>query len=139
VTDFEGRGTVTRGTLSRGLRRLLALVLRLPALLLVLLVRGYQLFVSPLLGPRCRFYPSCSAYALTAVQRHGALRGSWLAVRRLGRCHPWNPGGVDHVPPAAPGRRGPLRSAPLSTPRAAAPAVHDHPADAPADLGRGAA
>jgi uncharacterized protein len=68
--------------------------------LLLLLVRGYQLFVSPLLGPRCRFYPSCSAYAVTALQTHGALRGSWLAVRRLGRCHPWNPGGVDHVPPA---------------------------------------
>jgi uncharacterized protein len=72
--------------------------------LLVLLVRGYQLFVSPFLGPRCRFYPSCSAYAVTALQTHGALRGSWLAVRRLGRCHPWNPGGVDHVPPARPRR-----------------------------------
>ena len=65
---------------------------------LVLLIRGYQLLLSPLLGPRCRFYPSCSAYALQAVQVHGALRGSWLAARRLGRCHPWNPGGVDHVP-----------------------------------------
>jgi uncharacterized protein len=72
--------------------------------LLLLLVRGYQLFISPLLGPRCRFYPSCSAYAVTALQTHGALRGSWLAVRRLGRCHPWNPGGVDHVPPARPRR-----------------------------------
>ncbi|WP_426564250.1 membrane protein insertion efficiency factor YidD [Angustibacter sp. McL0619] len=68
------------------------------AWLLLQAVRGYQLVLSPLLGPRCRFYPSCSAYAVTALRRHGALRGSWLAARRLLRCHPWNPGGVDHVP-----------------------------------------
>lgn len=73
---------------------------RVPSLLLVLLVRAYQLLVSPLLGPRCRFYPSCSAYAVEALRVHGALRGTWLAVRRVGRCHPWNPGGVDQVPPA---------------------------------------
>jgi putative membrane protein insertion efficiency factor len=73
------------------------------ARVLVLPIRLYQLVVSPLLGPRCRFYPSCSAYAVEALQRHGALRGSWLAVRRLGRCHPWNPGGPDPVPPARPG------------------------------------
>lgn len=73
---------------------------RLPSLLLVLLVRAYQLLVSPLLGPRCRFYPSCSAYAVQALRVHGALRGTWLAVRRVARCHPWNPGGVDQVPPA---------------------------------------
>jgi putative membrane protein insertion efficiency factor len=72
------------------------------ARVLVLPIRLYQLLVSPLLGPRCRFYPSCSAYAVEALQRHGALRGSWLAVRRLGRCHPWNPGGPDPVPPARP-------------------------------------
>ncbi len=66
---------------------------------LLALVRGYQLFVSPLLGPRCRFYPSCSSYAYEALLEHGLLRGSWLAGRRLLRCHPWNPGGVDHVPP----------------------------------------
>ena len=66
--------------------------------LLQALIRGYQLVVSPMLGPRCRFYPSCSAYALEAVRRHGALRGCWLAGRRLLRCHPWNPGGVDFVP-----------------------------------------
>jgi len=70
------------------------------ARLLTLLVRGYQLVLSPLLGPRCRFYPSCSSYAVQALSTHGALRGSWLAARRLLRCHPWNPGGVDHVPPA---------------------------------------
>lgn len=75
------------------------LLRRLPAELLVLLVRAYQLLVSPLLGPTCRFYPSCSSYAVIALRRHGAWRGTWLTVRRLLRCHPWNPGGVDHVPP----------------------------------------
>ncbi len=62
------------------------------------LIRFYQAWISPLLGPRCRFYPTCSRYALTAVERHGALKGSWLATRRLGRCHPWSDGGVDLVP-----------------------------------------
>lgn len=65
---------------------------------LVLLVRAYQKLVSPLLGPRCRFAPSCSHYAVEALQEHGPLRGGWLAVRRIGRCHPWNPGGHDPVP-----------------------------------------
>jgi len=68
------------------------------ARVLVVLLAGYRGFVSPLLGQRCRFYPSCSAYALEAVQVHGALRGSWLAVRRLSRCHPFHPGGLDPVP-----------------------------------------
>jgi hypothetical protein len=67
---------------------------------LVLLVKGYRNLISPLLPPSCRFYPSCSAYALEAVQVHGALRGSWLAVRRLSRCHPFHAGGLDPVPPA---------------------------------------
>jgi uncharacterized protein len=66
--------------------------------LLVGLLTVYRRFISPLLGPRCRFYPSCSAYALEAVQLHGALRGSWLAVRRLSRCHPFHAGGLDPVP-----------------------------------------
>jgi uncharacterized protein len=70
------------------------------ARVLTLVVRAYQLVLSPLLGPRCRFYPSCSAYAVQALGTHGAVKGSWLAARRLLRCHPWNPGGVDHVPPA---------------------------------------
>src|SRR3954464_13583309 len=61
-------------------------------------IRGYQLFLSPLLPPSCRFTPSCSQYALEAVPRHGALRGSWLAARRLARCHPFHPGGFDPVP-----------------------------------------
>jgi putative membrane protein insertion efficiency factor len=95
------------------------------AWVLALLVRGYQLIVSPWIPPRCRFYPSCSAYALTALRRHGALKGSWLAVRRLGRCHPWNPGGVDHVPPKAPKRAA--AHVPSS-----APAPDDHSADGPA-------
>lgn len=63
-------------------------------------LRVWRTVVSPLYGERCRFYPSCSAYALEAIQVHGAFRGTWLAARRLGRCHPWNPGGVDLVPPA---------------------------------------
>ena len=70
------------------------------AWVLVQAIRGYRGFVSPLLPPSCRFYPSCSAYALEAVQAHGALRGAWLAVRRLSRCHPFHAGGLDPVPPA---------------------------------------
>jgi putative membrane protein insertion efficiency factor len=63
-----------------------------------LILRAYQLLISPLLGNHCRFYPSCSQYAIDAVDAHGVLRGSWLAVRRLSRCHPWHPGGFDPVP-----------------------------------------
>jgi putative membrane protein insertion efficiency factor len=64
------------------------------------LLRGYQLFLSPLLGNHCRFYPTCSQYALEAIEQHGVLRGTWMGCRRLLRCHPWHPGGVDPVPPA---------------------------------------
>ncbi len=71
--------------------------------LLLLLVRGYRRFVSPLLRPRCRFAPSCSAYAEEALHRHG-LRGAWLAARRIGRCHPFHPGGYDPVPDIPAGR-----------------------------------
>lgn len=65
---------------------------------LIAIVRLYQSLLSPLLGPRCRFYPSCSHYAVEALQRHGAIRGSGLALRRIVRCHPLNPGGIDPVP-----------------------------------------
>ena len=61
-------------------------------------VRVYQVVLSPVLGGQCRYYPSCSAYALEALARHGAWRGAWLAVRRIGRCHPFRPGGYDPVP-----------------------------------------
>jgi putative membrane protein insertion efficiency factor len=74
------------------------------AWVLIGLISFYRKVISPLLAPRCRFYPSCSAYALEAVRVHGAARGSWLAVRRLGRCHPFHSGGLDPVPPARPER-----------------------------------
>jgi uncharacterized protein len=76
----------------------MAALLGLPRSALTGFIRGYQRFISPLLPPACRFYPSCSQYALEAVTRYGALRGSWLAMRRLVRCHPFNRGGFDPVP-----------------------------------------
>jgi putative membrane protein insertion efficiency factor len=66
--------------------------------LLIFLVRGYQVVLSPLLPATCRFYPSCSAYAVEALERHGAWRGTKLTLRRLARCHPFHPGGYDPVP-----------------------------------------
>lgn len=66
---------------------------------LVWLIRLYQVTISPILGPVCRYYPSCSAYGVTALERHGLVRGTWLTVRRVLRCNPWARGGVDHVPP----------------------------------------
>jgi uncharacterized protein len=77
---------------------MMALLLQLPALILRLAIRVYQLLIAPLLGPRCRFYPSCSAYAAEAITRHGAVAGSWLAAKRVVRCHPWCEGGHDPVP-----------------------------------------
>jgi putative membrane protein insertion efficiency factor len=65
---------------------------------LVVLVAAYRYALSPMLGRSCRFHPSCSEYAQEALERHGALRGVWLAIRRVGRCHPWHPGGYDPVP-----------------------------------------
>lgn len=68
--------------------------------LLLLLIRVYQRLLSPLLGPSCRFEPTCSHYAAECIARHGAARGGWLALRRLGRCHPFHSGGFDPPPPA---------------------------------------
>ncbi len=70
----------------------------LAVLPLIALVRVYQVAISPWLGNRCRFHPSCSTFAIEAWQRHGLVRGSWYAIRRVGRCHPWHPGGYDPVP-----------------------------------------
>ncbi|MCE9615788.1 MAG: membrane protein insertion efficiency factor YidD [Lentisphaerae bacterium] len=66
--------------------------------LLISVIKGYRLLVSPWLGPHCRFYPSCSVYAMEAIQTHGVVRGLWLGVRRLLKCHPCHPGGYDPVP-----------------------------------------
>lgn len=68
--------------------------------LLTWFVRAYQIIISPFLGNNCRFYPSCSEYAVEAIETHGGIRGMWFATRRLLRCHPWHQGGVDLVPPA---------------------------------------
>ena len=70
---------------------------RLPDMLLICVVRGYQLFVSPVLPQTCRFHPTCSGYALEAIREHGAARGGWLALKRIGKCHPWGSGGYDPV------------------------------------------
>jgi len=65
---------------------------------LILLIRTYRYAISPLMGPNCRFYPTCSSYALRAVELHGPLRGSWMAAKRVCKCNPWHPGGIDPVP-----------------------------------------
>ena len=70
---------------------LLARILALP-------VHGYRLFLSPWLGSNCRYQPTCSTYALEALKKHGGLKGSWLAARRIARCHPWGKSGIDNVP-----------------------------------------
>lgn len=74
--------------------------------LLIACLRGYKRWISPLLGPRCRFVPTCSEYAMAAIASHGALKGSWLAARRIVRCHPLHPGGHDPVPPRKDPARG---------------------------------
>jgi putative membrane protein insertion efficiency factor len=65
---------------------------------LKILIRAYQLALSPLIGPCCRFYPSCSQYGIEAIESHGSLRGTWLTLKRISRCHPWHEGGFDPVP-----------------------------------------
>jgi len=85
------------------------------ARLLILLVKGYRLFLSPALGSSCRFEPTCSAYALQALQVHGAGKGGYLTLRRIGRCHPWCEGGLDPVPPARSGHQGGVFTRLIST------------------------
>lgn len=70
----------------------------IPRNIVIVLLRVYRAVISPLYGQVCRYYPSCSAYGLGAVQEHGVVRGGWLTVRRLGRCHPWADGGIDDWP-----------------------------------------
>lgn len=82
----------------------------LPRNILIVLLQLYRRLVSPLYGQVCRFFPSCSAYALEAVTVHGAVKGSYLAARRLLRCNPWNGGGVDHVPSGGRTWDGPRRT-----------------------------
>jgi len=72
------------------------------AKLIVIIIRGYQVLLSPIYGPCCRFYPSCSNYSLECVKRHGAFLGTYLTLRRLLKCHPWHEGGVDLVPEKSP-------------------------------------
>jgi uncharacterized protein len=82
---------------------------------LIWLLKGYRFAISPLYGQVCRYHPTCSAYALEAVQMHGAVRGTWLAMRRVARCHPWAAGGLDPVPPTK-NRTSPARSSATATP-----------------------
>jgi uncharacterized protein len=89
---------VPTSRLESALSWLVRAVWNLPRNILILLLLAYRRLISPLYGQVCRFFPSCSAYALEAITVHGAVKGSWLAARRLLRCHPWNAGGVDHVP-----------------------------------------
>jgi putative membrane protein insertion efficiency factor len=103
-----------------------------PARLLLAAVRFYQRAISPLFPPRCRFEPSCSAYAVEAIEVHGAGRGSWLAVRRLAKCAPWHPGGVDLVPPRPGLSRDPGTTEPTHSSCTAAPDPMTSPAP-PAD------
>ena len=103
---------------------------------LLAVVRFYSRAISPALPPRCRFYPTCSAYAAEAIERHGAAKGSWLALRRLLKCAPWHPGGVDLVPGAGPGtpEGGPSSGSAASgtaVPSPGAPAHRTHPATPP--------
>ncbi len=80
------------------MQQLTQILKRVITVVLVAAIRGYQWVISPILGPNCRYLPTCSAYAADAVSRHGVLRGSWLALRRVATCHPWGGAGYDPVP-----------------------------------------
>lgn len=77
---------------------MIAHIMAIPKQSLIIVIRGYQKWISPLLGPSCRFNPSCSSYALQAIKMHGAIKGSWLATKRIVKCHPLHAGGDDPVP-----------------------------------------
>ena len=81
------------------MKSVMAFAVLLPRNLVVLILRLYRVVISPIYGDVCRYYPSCSSYALQAIQRFGVVRGSWMGTRRIARCHPWAAGGVDDVPP----------------------------------------
>jgi len=80
------------------MNRTVSFVLLLPRNICVVILRAYRTVISPLYGDVCRYYPSCSAYTLQAIQQYGFVRGSWFGIRRIARCHPWAAGGVDDVP-----------------------------------------
>ncbi len=84
------------------MNRLLVVVTKGLRAVLVSIIRLYTYAISPMFGPHCRFYPSCSRYAAEAVQRHGVVHGGWLSLKRIARCHPGHPGGLDPVPEIAP-------------------------------------
>ena len=88
---------------------------------LIALLKAYRFAISPLYGQVCRYHPTCSAYALEAVQSHGALRGTWLAMRRVARCHPWAAGGFDPVPAPKNRRSSTHMSSSLATPTTGEP------------------
>ena len=88
---------------------------------LIWFVRGWRRFISPIYGDVCKFHPTCSAYGLEALQVHGGLKGSWLIVRRIARCHPWSQGGVDYVPGTAAAEAWAAQEFPTSAPRVGAP------------------
>ncbi len=95
------RDAVTRGPGARGALRAIARVI---SRIMLGFIRFYQIGISPFLPPTCRFTPTCSHYAYDAIRLHGPAKGGWLAVRRVARCHPFNPGGYDPVPPPVDGR-----------------------------------
>jgi len=118
-TEHPGTPPGQAESTARRILRLTGWVLSLP---LIGLIRFYQLVISPLTPPTCRYYPSCSSYALTALQRFGPLKGTWLAVRRVARCHPWAAGGLHYVPERTHTPAGPDQT----SARASGPPDHDH-------------